>query len=75
MRTGIFGEFQVLGSQYRDEVGELHWYVALLCSENSSPKIHHILDGLLPEQLVKDERDAVIEAITLWEREPTARPN
>jgi hypothetical protein len=53
----------------------LHWYVALLCSEKPGPTIHHILAGLIPEQLDQDDRDAVIEALTLWEREPAARPN
>jgi hypothetical protein len=75
MRMGTFGGFKVLGSQYRDEIGEHHWYVALLPSEKPSPTIHHILAGLIPEQLEQEERDAIIEALTLWEREPAARPN
>ena len=27
MRVGTFGDFVVLGSQYRDEAGDRHWYV------------------------------------------------
>jgi hypothetical protein len=30
MRVGTFGDFVVLGSQYKDEAGDRHWYIALL---------------------------------------------
>jgi hypothetical protein len=31
--------------------------------------------GALPEELTVDERDAVIEAIKLWESKPLSKPD
>jgi hypothetical protein len=75
MRVGTFGEFVVMGSQYRDEVGDLHWYIALLTGHGPVTRTHHVVDGELPEDLTADERDAVIQAIGLWESLPLSRPN
>jgi hypothetical protein len=75
MRTGTFGEFVVLGSQYRDQGGELNWYVALVAVNGSPFKIHHVLSGDLPEGLPQDQREAMDQAICLWESQPESRPN
>jgi hypothetical protein len=75
MRTGTFGEFVVMGSQYKDEAGDRHWYIALLAGPEPVAGIHHVIAGELPDELTLDERDAVIKAITLWERQPLLRPN
>ena len=75
MRIGMFGGFVVLGSQYRDEAGDQHWYVALLGGSEPVTRIHHVVAGELPEELTVDERDAVIEAIRLWESQPPSRPD
>jgi hypothetical protein len=75
MRIGTFGDFVVLGSQYKDESGGRHWYIALLTGPEPVARIHHVIAGELPEELTVDERDAVIEAIRLWESQPLSRPN
>jgi hypothetical protein len=75
MRTGTFGEFVVMGSQYKDQAGDRHWYIALLTGPEPVAKIHHVTAGELPDELTVDERDAVIEAIRLWEAQPQLRPN
>jgi hypothetical protein len=75
MRVGTFGEFVVLGSQYKDETGDRHWYIALLTGPEPVARIHHVIAGELPGELTVDERDAVIEAIRLWESQPQSRPN
>jgi hypothetical protein len=75
MRIGTFGGFVVMGSQYRDEAGDLHWYVALLPGSEPVIRVHHVLGGELPEDLTVAERDAVIQAIKLWESQPLSRPN
>ena len=75
MRVGTFGDFVVLGSQYKDEVGDRHWYIALLTESEPAARIHHVIAGELPDELTVDERDAVIAAISLWESQPLSRPN
>lgn len=75
MRAGSFGGFVVLGSQYRDEIGELHWYIALLPERGPGTVIYHVVDGEMPDQLTGDGRHAVIEAIRSWESQPASRPN
>jgi len=75
MRVGAFGDFVVLGSQYQDHQGELHWYVAVIAGHGSHAKIHHVLRGKMPEGVGEDERDAMVEAIWLWESEPASKPN
>jgi hypothetical protein len=77
MRTGTFGDFVVLGSQHRDRSGELHWYIALV-SEHSAqprPKIHHVVKGAVQDGVTQDQREAMFQAIGLWESEPASRPN
>ena len=75
MRTGTFGAFIVLGSQYRDQAGELRWYIALLSNDCPNLKIRHVLKGELPDGLAQDEREAILEAIGSWESQPASRPN
>jgi hypothetical protein len=74
MRSGRFGGFVVMGSQYSDEAGERHWYIALAGPEPAT-KICHVIAGELPDDLTVDERDALIQAIRLWESQPLSRPN
>ena len=75
MRVGTFGDFVVLGSQYKDEAGDRHWYIALLAGPEPVTRIYGVVAGEMPEDLTVDERDAVIEAIRLWESQPPSRPN
>lgn len=75
MRAGILGDFVVLGSQYNDEAGDRHWYLALLTGSEPVARIHHVIAGESPDELSVDERDAVIAAIRLWESQPLSRPN
>jgi hypothetical protein len=75
MRVGTFGDFVVLGSQYKDEAGDRHWYIALLTGPEPVANIHHVIAGELPDELTVDERDAVIAAIQLWESQPLSSPN
>lgn len=75
MRAGTFGEFVVLGSQYRDQAGELKWYVALVAVDCSPSKIRQVLSGELPEGLPRDQREAILQAINLWKSQPASRPN
>jgi hypothetical protein len=75
MRGGIFSGFAVLGSQYRDQTGTLNWYVALVAVDGSPSKIRHFLNGEWPEGVPQDQREAVVQAIRLWESQPESRPN
>jgi hypothetical protein len=74
VRTGIFGGFLVLGSQYRDQSGELHWYIAVLSEGCPNSTLRHVLRGERPEGLNQDELQATVEAIWLWESYPGSRP-
>jgi hypothetical protein len=51
IRAGLFGGFVVLGSQYRDEIGELRWYVALLPELAPGTRIYHVTAGEMPNEL------------------------
>jgi hypothetical protein len=75
MRVGTFCGFVVLGSQYKDEAGDRHWYIALLTGPEPVATVHHVIAGELPDELTVDQRDAVIQAIKLWESQPSSRPN
>lgn len=75
MRIGTFDGVTVLGSQYRDEAGDRQWYVAVLAGPGAATKIYHLRDGELPDALEAEERDAVIQAIELWNAQPLSRPN
>jgi hypothetical protein len=75
MRAVTFGDFTVLGSQYRDQSGELRWYVALLSKDWPNFKIRHVMKGEAFEGFTQDEREVVAEAIEFWESEPASRPN
>jgi hypothetical protein len=75
MRIGKFGDFVLMGSQYKDEAGDRHWYIALLTGPEPVARIHHVIAGELPDELTVDERDAVIAAIRLWESQPLSWPN
>jgi hypothetical protein len=68
MRVGVFSGFEVIGSQYRDQSEELHWYIALLLRDGT--KIRHVWRGEVPEGLDQDEREATVEAIWFWESQP-----
>ena len=74
MRAGTFGEFVVLGSQYRDQSGELHWYIAVLSEDSPNSKLRHVLTGERPEGLSQGELQATVDAIWLWESYPGSRP-
>jgi hypothetical protein len=73
IRTGTFGEFVILGSQYEDRGGELNWCVAVVAGQDSTIRVRHIIAGELPEALRSDEWDAVVQAIELWESQSTTQ--
>ena len=77
MRSGVFADFVVLGSQYRDQPGQLHWYLAIFPNDNaiSNPKIRRVSRGIMPDGITRDEREAIAQAIHLWESEPASRPD
>lgn len=75
IRIATFGEIAVMGSQYRDEAGDMHWYIALLTGPDPVRQLHHIVRGELPDGLTADERDAVSQAIRSRESQPMSRPN
>jgi hypothetical protein len=75
MRTDRFGDVTVLGSQYRDQNRVLHWVLAVLSEQNTNARIYRVSGGELPTHLSFADRDAVVEAISLWESSPASQPN
>jgi len=75
MRAVTFGDFTVLGSQYRDQSGELRWYIALHSKDWPNFKIRHVMKEQALEGFAQDEREVVAEAIEFWESQPASRPN
>lgn len=75
IRTDKFGCVTVLGSQYRDQNGVLHWYFPVLSEQNNNIRIHHVSGGELPTHIDSADREALMEAIDLWESPPGPQPN
>jgi hypothetical protein len=75
MRTDRFGDVTVLGSQYRDQNGTIHWYFAVWSERNKNVRIHRISNRELPTYIDPIDRDALIEAMELWEASPSSQPN
>jgi hypothetical protein len=73
MRSGKFGGTVVLGSQYRDKIGESHWCTGIL--QGSDFRIRHVSRGELLGYLDEDETQVVMEAIITWKSDPPTPPN
>ena len=75
MRTGRFGDVNVLGSQYRDQNAAKHWYFAVWSERNTNVRIHRVSNRELPAQLDSIDQEALLKAIELWEASPASQPN
>jgi hypothetical protein len=75
MRTDRFGDVTVLGSQYRDQNGMLHWVFAVWSEQNTNVRVFRVSDGDLPIHLDSADREAIMDAIELWESSPASQPN
>jgi len=75
MRTDRVGDVTVLGSQYRDQNSVLHWVLAVWSEQNTNVRIYRVSGGELPAHLAFADRDAVVEALYLWESSPASQPN
>jgi hypothetical protein len=75
VRIARFGDVTVLGSQYRDQNRVLHWVLAVIAEQNTNVRIYRVSGGELPTHLGLADRDAVVEAISLWESSPASQPN
>jgi hypothetical protein len=75
LRTGRFEDVTVLGSQYRDHTGVSHWYVAVSSEQNLKVRLYRLPGGELPDHVYLADRQALLEAIALWEHSPASQPN
>jgi hypothetical protein len=75
LRAGRFEDVTVLGSQYRDHTGATSWYVAVSSERNISVRIYRLSDGELPDHVDLADRQALLDAIHLWEYLPASQPN
>lgn len=75
MRADRFGDVTVLGSQYRDQNRMLHWCFAMWSEQDTRVRIRHVSGGEIPSYLDSDDRQALIEAIRVWESSPRSHPN
>jgi hypothetical protein len=75
MRTDRFGDVTVLGSQYRDQDRATHWYFAAWSERNANVRIHRVTNRELSAYLDSIDREALLEAIELWEASPASRPS
>jgi hypothetical protein len=75
LRSGRFDHVTVLGSQYRDHTGASNWYVAVSSEQNIRIRIYRLSGGELPDHVDLDDRQALLEAIQLWEYLPASQPN
>jgi hypothetical protein len=74
LRTGRFEDVTVLGSQYRDHTGASSWYVAVSSEQNIGVRIYRLSGGELPDHVDLADRQALLEAIHLWEQSPASQP-
>jgi hypothetical protein len=75
LRTGRFEDVTVLGSQYRDHTGETSWYVAVSSEQNIRIRIYRLSGGELPDHVDLADRQALLDAIQLWEYLPAWQSN
>jgi hypothetical protein len=75
LRIGRFEDVTVLGSQYRDQTGASHWYVAVLSEPNVRIRIYRLSGRELPDHVYLADRQALLEAIDQWEHLPASQPN
>jgi hypothetical protein len=75
MRTDTFGDVTVLGSQYRDQDRVTHWYFAVWSERNTNVRIHRISNREMPAYLDAIDREALLEAIEVWEASLASRPS
>jgi hypothetical protein len=75
LRAGRFEDVTVLGSQYRDHTGASNWYVAVSSERNIRVRIYRLSGGELPDHVDLADRQALLEAIQLWEYLPASQPN
>jgi hypothetical protein len=73
LRTGSFEDLTVLGSQYCDHTGVSHWYVAVLSEQDVRVRIYRLPGGELPDHVDSADREALLEAIDVWEQTPASR--
>ena len=67
MRAGRFGDLTVLGSQYVDRNRVSHWCCAVWSEQNPDVQTYWISAADLPENLTEKHREAVLQAIRMWE--------
>jgi hypothetical protein len=75
LRAGRFEDVTVLGSQYRDHSGASSWYVAVSSERNIRVRIYRLSGGELPDHVDLADREALLEAIHLWEHLPASQPS
>jgi hypothetical protein len=75
LRIGNFEDVTVLGSQYCDQTGVCHWYVAVLSEQDVRTRIYRLPGGELPDHVYSGDRPALLEAIDLWEQSPASQPS
>jgi hypothetical protein len=75
LRVGSFEDLTVLGSQYCDHTGVSHWYVAVLSEQDVRVRIYRLPGGELPDHVDSADREALLEAIDMWEQTPASQPN
>jgi hypothetical protein len=75
LRIGNFEDLTVLGSQYCDHTGVSHWYVAVLSEHDVRVRIYRLPGGELPDHVYLADRQALLEAVDMWEQTPASQPN
>jgi hypothetical protein len=75
LRIGSFEDLTVLGSQYCDHTGVSHWYVAVLSEQDVRARIYRLPGGELPDHVDSADREALLEAIDMWEQTPASQPH
>jgi hypothetical protein len=74
MRAGRFGDLTVLGSQYIDRNRVSHWCCAVWSEQEPDVRTYWISATDLPENLTGKHREAVLQAIRMWEPASSALP-
>jgi hypothetical protein len=75
LRSGRFADVTVLGSQYRDHTGATSWYIAVSSEGDIRVRIYRLSGGELPDHVDLADRQALLDAIHLWEYLPASQPN
>jgi hypothetical protein len=65
-----FGDFTLIGSQYKNENQTREWHLVVWSERDNNVRRYWVIAGKPPEQFAGEDLKAVEPAISKWEAKP-----